>query len=582
MKKNIELFKGQKPKEEGGNIKKCLAITKERKRCQNPPAKRSLFCYKHRWWWLVPLSTIGALLVTVTTVAANLTTIRGAPFKATRTSTPTLTLTATSTLTLAPSSTVTLTPSATIPPPESASEYYMIVLDASDSMKEAFDGRSKWDAALESLNIILEGLNPHSHYGLVVVGGSRSSGPADLCGKPSAPAMSFSSKENLQAQIGKLQVMGGGSFFNGYVLAKRLLEDLPSNTVKTLIYITGSSDACESRNEWGDLEKLLSLPNAPGLYSEIIILDENGFNSRTIAQQINSLSEKVKVQAPKDNQELRDTTNPTVVDHVTDYVNSEKEAIATEVSSGQGQVIPPTPRPTDTPLIPSPTPVIPTQTVVVPKSPTAITYAQTTVVQSSPTPVPPTLAPPQPTSTYGPLTWIALTAQPDVFSTNCFLLNDARVYAQFSQAQAGITATLVSGGHTGRGLRLDFTNASYDGGDYAGWEVWLGADDFSGINLSSYSSLVFYVRGSAGGEEPNVYLMMPITNDYQRFWKDVELVTPVTNSWKKVIIPLSDFTLGQDQNQQVVLTSIQRIQILFEWYTQPTSGRIFIDDLCVQ
>jgi hypothetical protein len=162
------------------------------------------------------------------------------------------------------------------------------------------------------------------------------------------------------------------------------------------------------------------------------------------------------------------------------------------------------------------------------------------------------------------------------------LINDARTYAQFSQGQAGISATLVGNGHTGKGLQLDFTNAYFEGGYYSGWEVWLGADDFSGIDLSSYSSLVFYIRGGAGGEEPNVYLMMPATNDYQRFWKDVELVTPVTTSWNKVEIHLSDFTVGQGPHQQVSLTNIQRIQILFEWYPQPTSGRIFIDDLCVQ
>jgi hypothetical protein len=117
------------------------------------------------------------------------------------------------------------------------------------------------------------------------------------------------------------------------------------------------------------------------------------------------------------------------------------------------------------------------------------------------------------------------------------------------------------------------------GGNYAGWEVWLGPDDNSGIDLSPYNSLAFYARGNAGGEVTNIYLMMPVVGGkYQRFWKAVPLAT----SWQQVVIPLSDFTLGQKPEEQVNLTNIQKIQILFEWYSQPTSGRIFVDDLCVQ
>jgi hypothetical protein len=43
-----------------------------------------------------------------------------------------------------------------------------------------------------------------------------------------------------------------------------------------------------------------------------------------------------------------------------------------------------------------------------------------------------------------------------------------------------------------------------------------------------------------------------------------------------------EFTMGQGIHEEVDLHNIQRIQIVFEWYSQPTSGRIFIDDLCVE
>lgn len=149
----------------------------------------------------------------------------------------------------------------------------------------------------------------------------------------------------------------------------------------------------------------------------------------------------------------------------------------------------------------------------------------------------------------------------------------------------GVDAELVNNGRTNQMLGIDFSNVSYEGANYAGWEVWLGPDEDSGIDLSEsspYSSLVFFIKGQNGGEEPNVYLMMPILNDYQRFWKDVEQVKVVGTAWKKIVIPLSHFASSQEPHQQVDLNNIQRIQFLFEWYPEPRSGRIFIDDLCVE
>jgi len=239
-----------------------------------------------------------------------------------------------------------------------------------------------------------------------------------------------------------------------------------------------------------------------------------------------------------------------------------------------------------TPL-PSFTPT-PSRTPTATRTFTATTTATATftpVPTNTPTPIPPTATPTNTLTPTLPPPYVAtpLPSQTHVFLPGCPLINEARVFAQFYQGQASISADLVLNGHTDQGLRLNFSNVSAVGGNYAGWEVWLGENDQSGIDLSPYSSLVFYIRGSNGGEEPNVYLMMPRTEtNYDRFWKDVELVTPVTTSWQQVVIPLSHFTSSQVPNEQVALNNIQRIQILFEWYAQPTSGEIFIDDLCVQ
>jgi len=151
--------------------------------------------------------------------------------------------------------------------------------------------------------------------------------------------------------------------------------------------------------------------------------------------------------------------------------------------------------------------------------------------------------------------------------------------------QATILAKLASGGHTGQGLRLDFTTLNLDY-SYSGWEVVLGDID-SGIDLTSHNSLTFYIRGAAGGETPNVWLMTPIAGGgYRRYYQNVEdhIVgnDRVTTQWQEVVIPLVDFATGTKPEEKIDLQHINKIQVVFEWYEEPTSGTIYIDDLCVQ
>src|SRR5678815_5207952 len=150
----------------------------------------------------------------------------------------------------------------------------MPVLEASAGMTKAFDGKTQWDAARDRANTILAELEPGASYGLVTVGGSASNEGVDPCGEPSALKSFYAPRQKVNDQIAQLQPMGGGSLYTAFVLAKNQFEGLPENTVRILIYITGSSDACKSQDEWRALDGLLSKEAAAGekFYSEIIVL----------------------------------------------------------------------------------------------------------------------------------------------------------------------------------------------------------------------------------------------------------------------------------------------------------------------
>ena len=86
-----------------------------------------------------------------------------------------------------------------------------------------------------------------------------------------------------------------------------------------------------------------------------------------------------------------------------------------------------------------------------------------------------------------------------------------------------------------------------------------------------------------GGETPNVWLMTPIAGGgYRRYYRDVEIYREVTTQWQEVVIPLADFETGTKPEEEIDLHHIHKVQVVFEWYGQPTSGTIYIDDLCVQ
>ena len=294
-------------------------------------------------------------------------------------------------------STNTSTATSTFPPstatPEEQGIFYMFVLDASVTMTESFEAQTKWDAALRAVDSILVGLEDGANYGLVAIGGAPGIGSSNPCEEPSLLAVPFStSKAEVGGRVGQLQPGGGGSLYRAFVLAVDELDRLPESTVRSLIYITGSEDACDDQDEWADLERFFRIRGDARLdiYSEIIIIDEkNGIRTQTIADRISNLSDKVNVQAPQTVFQLLQSNN-TVVNNISNYVDITIASFPTNT---------PTNSPPTSTAIRTPTPqpgiatVTPSNTVLAPPTFT-LTSSLTPSLTPSITPSPsPTLTP---------------------------------------------------------------------------------------------------------------------------------------------------------------------------------------------
>lgn len=239
--------------------------------------------------------------------------------------------------TLLPSQTVTSIPSFTFTPsPKPIADYlyYMIVYDSSVNMNESFHGEKNWQVARNLLVEIMDGLNPRAKYNLAVIGGASSTGSSDPCNSPTSLSLpSFSSRQTAYEYLGELQPQGGGSFYKAYALAKNQFQNLPADTIKTLIFITGASDTCNTRDEWIDIQRAMSNPvSAPNIFTQIIILDDDGIKSEMLARQFESLTnENLNVQAPQSLSEIQSNgeTLVHVVNNITTYVETSINRLAT-------------------------------------------------------------------------------------------------------------------------------------------------------------------------------------------------------------------------------------------------------------
>ncbi len=99
--------------------------------------------------------------------------------------------------------------------------------------------------------------------------------------------------------------------------------------------------------------------------------------------------------------------------------------------------------------------------------------------------------------------------------------------------------------------------------NYAGWSTRLG-----GLDCSACRTLSFRIKGSEGGERPNLYL------DDGTFRWPVPIHTrqPITTEWQTVTIPLSEFA-----EYGVDLSHLEELQVMFEW--EKMSGTVYLDDI---
>ncbi|MCK5161726.1 MAG: hypothetical protein KAQ99_09160, partial [Candidatus Aureabacteria bacterium] len=105
------------------------------------------------------------------------------------------------------------------------------------------------------------------------------------------------------------------------------------------------------------------------------------------------------------------------------------------------------------------------------------------------------------------------------------------------------------------------------GGDYAVWQTKL-----NNLDTSNCNTLSFYVKGSLGGEKPNIYLGYSKDDSYNRKHIDIERYLTITTEWQKVNIPLLDFI-----TQGVDITNLIELQVVFEW--DDMSGTIYLEDI---
>ena len=240
-------------------------------------------------------------------------------------------------------STATTAPSFT-PTSVSNSMYFMFVVDASEKMTQPFDGKTKMDAARESIQAILGGLEPGANYGLAVIGGSSATEGVDVCNQPSVTRIPFSAQKVVSDQVSRLQPAGGGSMYSAFVLARRQFESLPANTVRFLIMITDKGDECLGQDEWKGMENLSKVLDQAGLefHSEIIVLDEQeDFTLKSSSDRIGIWSKgKIGFQFPH-NLSMLQETNQAVIGRAKSYAESILAAFPTQTPESAGFTLTP-------------------------------------------------------------------------------------------------------------------------------------------------------------------------------------------------------------------------------------------------
>ena len=104
------------------------------------------------------------------------------------------------------------------------------------------------------------------------------------------------------------------------------------------------------------------------------------------------------------------------------------------------------------------------------------------------------------------------------------------------------------------------------GTDRFSYAVW--ATGVGGMDCSGAATVSFFVRGAEGAERPNIYL----DDGNHRWGIDISKYSRITKDWRKVTIPLRDFSdFGVD------LSHVEEFQLAFEW--EKMSGTVYISDI---
>ncbi len=143
-------------------------------------------------------------------------------------------------------------------------------------------------------------------------------------------------------------------------------------------------------------------------------------------------------------------------------------------------------------------------------------------------------------------------------------------------------------GDTGSGLRLDYDVEKP--GDYAFYWIKTGkklpgkTDASAVLSLSKYNYLSFWIKGSPGLKDLKVEIHQETDNNgIFTFGKDITsvvyteayMIGSIDQSWKKVVMPLEDFTAVKDWSKIIELVFV------FENKSGTPKGAVYIDDIII-
>ncbi len=519
-----------------------------------------------------------------------------------------------------PTSIATNTPSPT-PTPTPKSKYVEIVVDASERMAGQFeDGSTKMESAWETARIIARKRTVGGQFVKVRVFGGQENPGDDWCLNSFDYSLDFTDDSKLiTGHLAAPPVPAGqAGLVNGLLDAADdiLIRD---DVEREIILLTGGNDECNAPISIffdGEFGVLLGRTFVVAFDDE----DVGDFTAlRAEGVEIDYRLVQNRAEAVDAGEVIGNTPTPTPTVTASPTSTPTPEPSAPVIASNPTPTLPKatssvSPKPTNTPIvasIQSPTPVL-----ITPTSLLTPTHTSTPILTDTPTPTStntntntptpthtatftptpthtaiftptpthtPTATPtdagtpiPTPAPTVPPLRWTQLTSQSDVYEQSCPLIGETTDYYKLEQGEGtNISPVLAGGGQSGQALKLDF-NIKSTLHHYTGWEVILGTNE--GIDLSSYNSLSFYIKGDQGGEEIHVWLMSPIGDPPRRHRQEMIL----TDSWELKNFSLDNFTTEDDLGDSVDLNQINKIQFILEWYDEDATGTIRIDDLCVQ